>query len=101
MEIESDGVAHIRFGDDELGMRPSPATQFLATYRIGNGIAGNIGRETIASIVTDNPDISGGTQKIISVTNPFAASGGIEPETIELVRKSAGGFSDTGTCCYE
>jgi predicted phage baseplate assembly protein len=89
VEIESDGIVHIRFGDDELGMRPSPATQFLATYRIGNGIAGNIGRETIASIVTDNPDISGGTQKIISVTNPFAATGGIEPETIELVRQKA------------
>ncbi|MBX3238403.1 MAG: putative baseplate assembly protein [Chitinophagaceae bacterium] len=89
VEIESDGVAHIRFGDDILGMRPLSGTQFVATYRIGNGIAGNIGRETIAGIVSNDPGITGGTEKIAAVTNPLAATGGTEPETIELVKQKA------------
>jgi hypothetical protein len=89
VEIESDGIAHIRFGDDLQGMRPVSDTQFLATYRIGNGLAGNIGRESIATIVTDNPDITGGTPTIVSVSNPFPATGGAEPETIELVKQKA------------
>ncbi len=89
VEIESDGIAHIRFGDDQLGMRPLPGTQFLATFRIGNGTDGNVGRETITSIITDNLDVTGGTQTILSVTNPFPAVGGIEAETIEEARQKA------------
>jgi hypothetical protein len=89
LEIESDGIGHIRFGDDKQGMRPASGTTFLARYRIGNGTAGNIGREYIAHIVSDSSDITGGTTKILSVTNPFPATGGAEPETIELVKQKA------------
>ena len=89
VEIESDGVTHLRFGDDILGMHPIPGTTFLATYRIGNGTSGNIGREAITHLVSDNPDLTGGTQKILAVTNPLAAFGGTEPESLELVRQKA------------
>jgi hypothetical protein len=89
VEIESDGVAHLRFGDDILGMRPIEKTTFLATYRIGNGLSGNIGREAIGHLVTDNPDFTGGTKKVSAITNPFPATGGTEPESIELVRQKA------------
>lgn len=89
VEVESDAVAHIRFGDDKLGKRPPGGTRFLAAYRVGNGAAGNIGRETIASVVTSNPDITGGTQTVISVTNPFVAAGGVDPESMETVRQNA------------
>lgn len=88
-EIESDGVVHLRFGDNRQGMRPPSGTQFLATYRIGNGLAGNIGREYIAYIVSNSADITGGTKKILSVSNPLPAIGGTEPETIERVRQKA------------
>ena len=37
VEIESDGTAHLRFGDDTNGMRPPSGTVFTASYRIGNG----------------------------------------------------------------
>jgi hypothetical protein len=89
VEVESDGVAHIRMGDDKLGKRPQAGTRFLAAYRIGNGTSGNIGRDTIASVATNNPDITGGTQTVLSVTNPFAAAGGIDPERVETVRQNA------------
>ena len=49
----------------------------------------NVGRETITSIITNNPDITGGTQTILSVSNPLPASGGTEAETIEMVRQKA------------
>lgn len=89
VEVESDGIAHIRMGDDKLGRRPQAGTRFLAAYRIGNGTSGNIGRDTIASVATNNPAITGGTQTVLSVTNPFAAAGGIDPERMETVRQNA------------
>lgn len=89
VEIESDGIVHLRFGDDIHGMRPVSGTKFMVTYRIGNGIAGNIGRESIAYIVTDDPDIIVSPKTIDSVSNPFPAIGGVEPESIELVRQKA------------
>jgi predicted phage baseplate assembly protein len=81
-EIDSDGFAYLRFGDDELGRRPDSGTQFTATYRVGNGAAGNVGAESIAHIVTNLTAIS-------LVRNPLPAQGGVEPETIEDVRQRA------------
>ncbi|MEP7339641.1 MAG: putative baseplate assembly protein [Acidobacteriota bacterium] len=81
-EIEEDGVAALRFGDDQHGMRPAPGTNFDATYRVGNGPSGNIGAEAIVHIITHEP-------AIIAVRNPIPARGGVEPESIEHVRQSA------------
>ena len=81
-EAESDGSAYIRFGDNEHGERPDAGTSFTASYRIGNGPAGNVAAGSIAHIVTT---VSG----ITSVTNLLAASGGLAPESIEHVRQSA------------
>ena len=82
VEIETDGRAYIRFGDDKYGSRPASDTRFTAIYRVGNGARGNIGAEALAHIVTDIYDISG-------VSNLLPAQGGIEPESIEQVRQSA------------
>jgi hypothetical protein len=91
VEVESDGSVFLRFGDDLLGSRPRRDTRFLATYRIGNGNAGNIGGSAIAHIAPSDPslfsDPSGSL--ILAVTNPLPASGGIDPETIEHVRQTA------------
>jgi len=82
VEAESDGSAYIRFGDNEHGERPDFGTSFTASYRIGNGPGGNVAAESIAHIVTT---VSG----IGSITNPLAAAGGLDPESIEHVRQSA------------
>jgi hypothetical protein len=37
VEVETDGTAYLRFGNDQSGMRPEEGARFLATYRIGNG----------------------------------------------------------------
>jgi hypothetical protein len=82
VEIDTDGAAYLRFGDDLLGRRPHSKTKFTATYRVGNGVAGNVGAESLAHIVTDLTEIT-------LVRNPLPAQGGVEPETIEDVRQRA------------
>lgn len=79
VEMESDGRAQLRFGDDVLGRRPAGGAEFKATYRVGNGRAGNVGAEAIAHIVTSQSGIT-------RVRNPLSARGGMEPETSEQVR---------------
>lgn len=82
VEIDNDGEAHLRFGDGLHGRAPSPGRAFLATYRQGQGVAGNIGPATLAHIAAvDLP--------ITSVRNPLPATGGQDPETIEQVRIAA------------
>lgn len=81
-EVEEDGAATLRFGDDEYGMRPAGGTRFRATYRVGNGARGNIGAESLAHAVTTDT-------RLISVTNPLPARGGQDAESIERVRQSA------------
>jgi hypothetical protein len=82
VETESAGATFIRFGDDRNGMRPNSGTSFTATYRVGNGRAGNVGAEAIAHVVSSQSAIT-------LVRNPIPASGGAEPESIERVRQSA------------
>ncbi|MGH7230116.1 MAG: baseplate J/gp47 family protein, partial [Nitrospiraceae bacterium] len=78
VEMEEDGRAHVRFGDDVLGRSPSAGTAFKATYRIGNGKAGNVGAEALTQLV---PAIDG-----VKVRNPMPARGGIDPEPIREVK---------------
>ena len=81
-EVESDGRATIRFGDDDFGMRPDAGTVFEAQYRVGNGRAGNIGRDSLLHVALAEP-------MIVAVRNPLHGMGGIDPETIEEVRQRA------------
>jgi len=82
VEIENEGIAFLRFGDDEYGQLPEPGAVFEATYRIGNGSAGNVGAEALAHIVSNDPAIS-------AVRNPLPAAGGIDPETMADIRRDA------------
>ncbi|HKD99383.1 MAG TPA: putative baseplate assembly protein, partial [Planctomycetota bacterium] len=82
VEVESDGVAQLRFGDGRNGRRPAAGTTFTAFYRVGNGLRGNVGAEAIAHVATS-------TAGIASVRNPLPASGGVDPEPIEQVRRFA------------
>ncbi len=83
VEVEADGSAYLRFGDNELGLRPASGITFLSTYRVGNGTTGNIGAKTLFHIVTSQAIKENG------VTNFLPAQGGINPETIEEVRQRA------------
>jgi hypothetical protein len=82
VETERDGTAHLRFGDGISGKKPDEGTEFTATYRVGNGRAGNVGAEALCRVVSD----LAGFQR---VRNPLAAHGGIDPESMEEVRQFA------------
>jgi hypothetical protein len=79
VEIDNDAIAHLRFGDGNLGRSPDPGSAFSATYRIGCGLAGNVGSESISHLVLRNLKLDGVS---ITVRNPLPAQGGIDPETI-------------------
>jgi Baseplate J-like protein len=83
-EIETDGTAYLLFGDGTNGLQPAPGTTFSATYRVGNGTAGNVAAGAITLI-----DLGGAPSWLAGVTNPLPAWGGVDPETIDHIRQSA------------
>jgi predicted phage baseplate assembly protein len=81
-ETEADGSCQLRFGAHGHGRPPRTAEVFSATYRYGNGVAGNIGADALGHVITAEGRITG-------VRNPLPASGGTEPEAIAQVRRRA------------
>jgi predicted phage baseplate assembly protein len=84
-EVDEDGRTRLRFGDDENGRAPVAGAAFTATYRVGNGTAGNVGADTLGQVAFD-PGPAGG---IVKVRNPLPAFGGVEPESLEEARQYA------------
>ncbi|RXH56514.1 putative baseplate assembly protein [Granulicella sibirica] len=84
VETDNDGYGHLRFGDGVLGMSPEAGSEFKASYRIGNGTHSNVGAESIRYIVFEQETLSGVT---LTPRNPLAATGGVDPEPIEEVKK--------------
>ena len=91
VEIESNGSATLRFAtpadpnstsEQTNGMVPEPSTTFVANYRIGNGSAGNVGAGSLSHLAA-------GDARILTCTNPLAASGGTDPETNDQIRRRA------------
>ena len=81
VEVEGNGTATLRFGDNTNGRAPDSGTAFTATYRIGNGTAGNVGAESI-NLKAAHPSVS-------KCWNPMAAGGGTDPETSDQIRRRA------------
>jgi hypothetical protein len=90
VEVESDGTAMLRFGTaadpdsplDGNGMVPDSGTAFTASYRIGNGSAGNVGANSLVYLARSDA-------RIQSCTNPMPATGGTDPETNDQIRRRA------------
>ncbi len=105
-EGEEDGRTHLRFGDDENGKAPAVGTAFKATYRAGNGRAGNLGAEALCHVVIDEKLLALDPtavdqekeraeraeklrQGIQMLRNPLPAAGGVDPESLEEARQYA------------
>lgn len=82
VEVESDGTATLRFGDNVNGQAPAEGTSFVAAYRVGNGTAGNVGADSLVYLATADA-------RIQSCRNPLPAAGGIDPETEDQIRRRA------------
>ena len=82
VEVESDGMAMLRFGDNVNGAAPDSGTQFVSRYRVGNGSSGNVGADTLVFPALQDA-------RVVSCTNPLPASGGTDPETNAQIRRRA------------
>jgi hypothetical protein len=85
VEVESNGVATLRFGDNTNGRVPETGTHFVANYRVGNGTAGNVGAESLTHYVRNTTSVLG----IKSCSNPLPGTGGVDPETNDQIRRRA------------
>ena len=86
VEIDDEGFSHLRFGDGLNGQRPASGWRFRARYRVGNGLAGNVGRDAIVWLARKSTTTNATTLK---PRNPLPASGGVAPESIEHVKRDA------------
>ncbi len=82
-EMDNDGRAHLRFGDDGSGKQPDASMAFHARYRIGNGLTGNVGAKAISHMVLRKTQLSGST---LRVRNPLPAQGGTAAEPMAEVK---------------
>ena len=82
VEIETNGTATLRFGDNLNGRTPDTGTSFTANYRIGNGTAGNVGADSLVFLAAADSHIQ-------SCRNPLPAFGGTGPETNDQIRRRA------------
>jgi hypothetical protein len=79
VEIDDAGDATAVFGDGVFGARPNEASVVTATYRVGGGVVGNVGADTLTRPT--------GTQDwLTAVTNPLPATGGRDQETGQHAR---------------
>jgi predicted phage baseplate assembly protein len=73
----------IIFGNGEQGAHlPSGREHITATYRVGGGAAGNVPANSLTLLRTRPPGIQ-------RVTNPIAASGGVDRESADEARTNA------------
>lgn len=83
VEIDNEGIAHLRFGDGKNGRAPEAGEKFAATYRVGIGAGGNVGADTITQIATSSLTLR---EVAIKARNPLPSTGGTDPEPIEKVK---------------
>src|SRR5208282_2929632 len=79
---QSDGTTDVLFGDGVEGATlPTGQNNLQANYRIGLGSAGNVAAGAISTLIDRPLGVSG-------VTNPQAATGGGDPDSIDDIRTS-------------
>jgi hypothetical protein len=80
---QSDGTTDVLFGDGVEGsVLPTGQNNIVANYRIGIGSAGNVGPNTLTTLIDRPLGVSG-------ATNPGAATGGQDPESVDDIRSNA------------
>ena len=80
--VDGNNVMWVQFGDGINGYVPPLGSPMYCTYQVGLGTTGNVGAGTVTSPVSAAFGISG-------VTNPVAASGGDNPESLASIQINA------------
>lgn len=80
---QSDGTTDVVFGDGVEGaLLPTGQNNVQASYSVGSGTAGNVDAGALTSLIDRPLGVSG-------VTNPQAATGGQDPQSVDDVRSAA------------
>ena len=80
---QSDGTTDVLFGDGVEGATlPTGQNNIQANYRVGLGSSGNVGANTLTTPIDRPLGVSG-------VTNPEAATGGQDAQSINDIRSNA------------
>lgn len=92
VEYVSEGLFVAKFGDGIRGAIPRAGAEAKLSYNITQGINGNLDSGTITDFKgTPNVEPSGAlTNYTLNITNPNAATGGSDRETIEDMREHLG-----------
>jgi hypothetical protein len=78
-----DGTSVIQFGDGVAGaVPPTGRANVTATYRVGAGLQGRIVANALTTLLAKPTGLA-------AATNPTAAEGGADPETLAMARESA------------
>ncbi|AGB26692.1 hypothetical protein Mycsm_06555 (plasmid) [Mycobacterium sp. JS623] len=83
LEVDDAGVGWLRFSRP-----PDPHDNPRASYAVGNGSLGNVGARTITRLIHDGKS-AGLAPALTRVSNPLAAFGGVDAETIAHARQHA------------
>ena len=80
---EDDGCTTIQFGDGVTGAQlPTGANNLIANYRFGCGLDGRVGKNSLTNLLAKPAGL-------LSATNPLAAEGGADSETLDEARSNA------------
>jgi uncharacterized phage protein gp47/JayE len=82
-EIDENDVLTVVFGTGTRGSVPPALAQVTSRYRIGLGVAGNVGPDTLTAPTA--------LAAVTAATNPFAAEGGADRESTDEARISGPG----------
>jgi uncharacterized phage protein gp47/JayE len=83
IEIDENEIVTVNFGDNQNGRIPAPGTNNVrSAYRVGGGVQGNVGANKINQMVSNIDEVS-------SATNPNPASGGVDRESVESIKRMA------------
>lgn len=81
LEDDEEGYTYLKFGDGINGKVPAISAEIRATYKVGGGSRGQVGANSIQTVVTP---IAG----VLSVTNVSAAVGGNDAQTVSDGQKA-------------
>lgn len=93
--LDQNGLTWVEFGDNLNGLIPSQGLVVYATYRVGNGSAGNVAAGVVGEIVNPVDGLSIPLQSDGTTFQSSAMSGGADPETNDQIRSNAPGVFAT------
>jgi len=85
LEVDSEGVATVIFGDDVNGKIPTSGDTISYTYKVGGGADGNVSPGVITILDDTFTDVGGNPISLV-VNNSSASEGGVDREDLETTK---------------